>query len=200
MERNTIGHKVKCMGVEQHICRHGWVAAKLARQRPFSPGTVSEDAAEHTGTRRGACDLFNFLNTIHGEHGDAVVVGTRNIALLLDGVAKRNPVGGSTGIQSHLDFGNARRIKTRTEISQKLQNFRRWVGLYGIKNTRVRHGARKSFIIVSNNFEINDEARAFWSSVTEEIKNAGGCGHVHISQKRLRHQSALKTHAMETWS
>ena len=106
-----------------------------------------------------------------------------NVALFLDGITKGNPLRRGACGQRHLDFSNRGCIEARAKARQKLQHFRCRVCLDRIKNTRVRHGPRKGFVIVSNDLEINHEAGAFWSSVAEEVQNAGSCGHVRISQK-----------------
>ena len=191
MEGNAIGLEAQRMGMQQHFGRHFRVAAELAAQRPFGPGAIGEDAAEYPRCRCGAPNFFDFFNAIDREHRNAKLMRPGDVALFLDGIAKGNPLRRGAGGQRHLDFGNACRIEAGAKARQKLQHFRGRVCLYRIKNTRVRHGPRKGFVIVSDDLKIDDEARAFWSSVAEEVQNAGGCGHVRISQKKLRHQSAL---------
>ena len=75
MEGNAIGLEAQRMGVQQHFGRHVRVTAELAAQRPFGPGAIGEDAAEHPRTRCGARNLFDFFNAIDREHRNAVADG-----------------------------------------------------------------------------------------------------------------------------
>ena len=159
------------------------IAAELAAQRPFGSSAIGEDAAEYPGAGCCARNFFNFFDAIHREHRNAKLMRPGNVALFLDGVAIGDPLRRGPGGQRHLDFGNACRIKAGAEARQKLQHFRGRVCLHRIKNARVRHGPRKGLVIVGNDLKVDDEAWAFWSSVAEEVDDAGGCGHVRISQK-----------------
>ena len=85
------------MGVQQHVHRHGGLAAELARQRPLGASAIGEDAAEHLGARSGARDLLHFLVRIDGEERNAQRMGARDVALLLDGVAEGDAIGRGAG-------------------------------------------------------------------------------------------------------
>ena len=111
-------------------------------------------------------------------------MGAGDVALLLDGVAEGDALRRGAGGQRHLDFGNRGGVEARAEAGQQLQDFRRRIGLHRIENAGIRHGAGKGVVIVGDDLEVDDEAGAFGSSVAEEVENAGGCGHVRISQKK----------------
>ena len=128
------------MGVQQHVHRHGGLAAELARQRPLGAGAIGEDAAEHLGARGGARDLLHFLVRIDGEERNAQRMGARDVALLLDGVAEGDAIGRGTGSQRHLDLRHRGGVEAGAEAGQQLQDLRRRVGLHRIEDAGVRHG------------------------------------------------------------
>jgi len=106
MERNAVSLEAKRMGVQQHLGCHVGVAAELAAQRPFGSRAIGEDAAEHPRTRSGARNLFDFLDTIHREHGNAKLMRPGNVALFLDGVAVGDALRRGPGGQRHFNFSN----------------------------------------------------------------------------------------------
>ena len=61
----------------------------------------------------------------------------------------------------------------------------------------------KSAVIVGDDFEIDHEAGAIGTSVTQEVEDAGGGGHgACLPENRLSFADASATpraHAMETW-
>ena len=81
----------------QHVDGHRRHTAELARQRPLGALAVGQHAAEHACARRGACDFLDLFHAVDREQADAELVGARDVALLLDGVA----VGDSLGLDSY---------------------------------------------------------------------------------------------------
>jgi hypothetical protein len=73
--------------VLEDVHGHRRLATELARQRPFGTGAVAQDAAKHlrAGGRTG--DLVGLGLAIDREEPDAVRVGARDVAFLLDRVA-----------------------------------------------------------------------------------------------------------------
>jgi hypothetical protein len=111
MERHTIGHKSKRIGMAQHINCHRRRAAELAAERPFRALAVSQYAAKYFSAGGGAGDFLNFLNRIDGEQVDAKLMGAGNVALLLDRVAKRDAVSRRARVHRHFDFGDGGRVE-----------------------------------------------------------------------------------------
>ena len=181
VEGDAIGLEAKLVGVHQHVHRHGGLAAELARQGPLSTGAIGEDAAEHLGGRRRTGDLLHFLVRIDGEQLHAEGVGARDVALLLDGVAKRDALRGGTRGERHLDLDDRGGVEARAHVGQHLQDLRRRVGLHRIEDAGVGHGAAEGAEVVGNDFKVDDEARTLGTSVTQEVENAGGGSHVGIS-------------------
>src|SRR6266436_2534704 len=70
MEGHAVGFEAEPVGMFEHIDRHREVAAELARERPFGPGTVEQEAAEHARTRRGTGNLLNLRLAVDREKPD----------------------------------------------------------------------------------------------------------------------------------
>src|SRR6185312_9862692 len=87
MERDAVGLETELEGVLEHIDGHARLTAELARQRPLRSDAVGEDAAEDLRPRGDPGDLLDLGLAVHGIEADAQREGTRDVALLLDGVA-----------------------------------------------------------------------------------------------------------------
>ena len=173
------------MGMHQHVHRHGGLAAELARQGPLSAGTIGEDAAEHLCSRGGTGDLLHFLVRIDGEELHTQLVGARDVALLLDGVAKRDAVRRGAGGERHLDLGDRGGVEAGAHVREHLQDLRRRVCLHRIEDAGVRHGAGEGAVIVGDDFEVDHEAGALGTSVTQEVEDAGGGCHWNVSRNQV---------------
>ncbi len=92
VEGHAAGFEPRPVGVLQHLDGHLRVAAELARQRPFGAGAVEQEAAEHLGAGRRARDLVDLGLAVDGIEPHAELVGPRDVALLLDGVAERDAI------------------------------------------------------------------------------------------------------------
>ena len=88
-----MGDETEPVGVLQHVHRHRRLAAELARQRPFGPHAVGQDAAKHACARRRAGDLLDLRRAVDRKEIDAERIGAGDVALLLDGVAVGDAVG-----------------------------------------------------------------------------------------------------------
>ena len=171
------------MGAQQHAHRHGRLAAEFARQRPLGASAIGEDAAEDLGARGGARDLFHLLLRIDGEERNAQRMGPRDVAFLLDGVAEGDAIGGGAGIQRHLDLRHRGGVEARAEAGQQRQDLGRRIGLHRIEDAGVGHAAREEAIVLGDDFEIDHEAGAIGTSVTQEVEDASGGGHGAVSRK-----------------
>ena len=148
------------MSVLEHADRHFRHAAELARQRPFSAGTVAQNAAEHLRAGGDAGDLLDLRLAIDREEPDAERVGTSDVTLLLDRVAEGDTVGGAASGEHLLDLDHGRRVEARAEIGQQRQHFRRRIGLHGVENARVRQRPGEGRVVVAHDVEVEHHARA----------------------------------------
>ena len=97
VEGDAIGLEAEPVGMFQDVRRHVRVASEFARQRPFGTDTVAQDPAEDFRAGSDTADFFNFFDAVDGKEPDAKVKGTRNVPLLLDGVAVGNTICRSAG-------------------------------------------------------------------------------------------------------
>ena len=118
MERHPMRLQPGFKGVLEHVHGHGRLAAELARQRPFRPDAVGEDAAEHLGAGRRAGDLLHLGLAVDRVEADAEREGARDVALLLDRVAVGNAVGRGAGGEHHLDLGDRGGVEAGAELGQ----------------------------------------------------------------------------------
>ena len=150
----------------QHVHGHGRLAAELARQRPFRPDAVGEDAAEHAAAGRRAGDLLDLGLAIDRVEADAERVGAGDVALLLDRVAIGDAVGRGAGRQHHLDLGDRGGVEAGAELGQQRQHFRRRVGLHGVEHARVGQRLGEGGVVVADDVEVDDQAWAFVVTLT----------------------------------
>ena len=160
----------------EHAARHLGHAAELARQRPFGTLASAQDAAEHLGPRRHAGDFLDLGFAIHREQADAEREGTRDVPLLLDGVAERDAVGRGAGGQHLLDLDHRGGVEAGAEPGQQVQHFRGRVGLHGIEHARVGERLGKGAVIVAHHVEVDHEARAVFATIAQELENTIGHG------------------------
>ena len=164
------------MGMLEHVDRHGRLAAELARQRPFRPDAVGEDAAEHAAAGRGAGDLLDLGLAIDRVKAHAERVGARDVALLLDGVAEGDAVRCGAGREHHLDLGDRGGVEAGAQPREQRQHFRRRVGLHGVEYARVGQRLGEVEVVLADDVEIDDEARPVVLTVTQKIADARGHG------------------------
>ena len=110
------------MGVLQHVRGHGRLAAELARQRPFGA------RRSRTGCGRTPCepgrrarDLLDLGLAVDREQANAELVGARDVALLLDGVAIGDAVRRRAGRERHLDLGDRGGVEAGAELGEQRQ-------------------------------------------------------------------------------
>ena len=161
MERDAVGDEAKLMGVLQHVRGHGGLAAELARQRPFRPDAVGEDAAEHLRAGRHAGDLLDLGLAVDGVEPHAEGVGPGDVALLLDGVAVADAVSRGARRQHHLDLGDRGGVEAGAELGQHSQHLRGGVRLDGVEHPGIRQGLGEVLVVGPHDVEIDDEDRSF---------------------------------------
>ena len=162
------------MGVLQHVRRHGGLAAEFARQRPFRPDAVGEDAAEDAGAGRSAGDLLHLGDAVDGEKAHAERISARHVALLLDGVAEGDAVWRRAGRERHLDLGDRGGVEARAERGKQREHLGRRVRLDGVEHPRVRQRLGEGQIVLAHHVEIDDEAGAVLGPLAKEIADARG--------------------------
>ena len=172
MERNAVGFETELMGIDKYVDSHLRHATELARQRPFGPFAIRENAAEHAGAGSGAGHLLDFFMAVDRIEVDAEGMRPRNVALLLDRVAVGDTVGRCTGVERHLDFGNGGAIEARAHVGEQLEHFRSRVGLHGVIDRAIRQGVTESGIVVADHVEIDDKARTFRTTGVDEVEDA----------------------------
>ena len=160
MERHAMRLQPELEGVLQHVHGHGRLAAELARQRPFRPDAVGQDAAEHPGAGRRAGDLLDLGLAVDRVEADAEREGARDVALLLDRVAVGDAVGRGAGREHHLDLGDRGGVEAGAELGQQRQHLRRRVGLHGVEHAGVGQRLGEGIVVVAHDVEVDDEARA----------------------------------------
>ena len=111
VKRHAIGMQAKRIGMTQNIDRHGRRTPELAGERPFSAFTIGQYAAEDARAGSSAGYLVDFLDCIDREQANAELIGARNIAFFLNGVAKRDAVSRRTGIHRHFDLNDRGCVK-----------------------------------------------------------------------------------------
>ena len=176
MERHAVGLEAEPVRVLEHVGRHGRLAAELARQRPFRPDAVGQDAAEHARAGRGARDLLDLGDAVDREEPHAERIGARDVALLLDRVAVGDAVGRAAGRQHHLDLGDRGGVEAGAERGQQRQHLRRRVRLHGIEHPRVRQRLGEGLVVVAHDVEVDDEAGPVVGTRAQEVADALGHG------------------------
>ena len=174
VEGDAVGFEAEAMGVLQHVGRHGGLAAEFARQRPFRPDAVGEDAAKDAGAGRSAGDLLHLGDAVDGVKAHAERIGARHVALLLDGVAEGDAVCRGAGREHHLDLGERGGVEARTQRGEEREHLGRRIGLDGIEHLRVRQRLGEAQIVFTHHVEIDDEAGAVLGPLTEELADARG--------------------------
>ena len=109
---------------------------------------------------------------------NAELEGAGDVPLLLDRVAVRDPLRRSAGGEHHLDLGERGGVEAGAELGQQHKHLRRRVCLDGIEHPGVRKGLGEGLIVVTNDVEIDDEAGAVLSAVTEELADARSHGNL----------------------
>src|SRR5262245_57615192 len=79
-------------------------ATELARERPFGPLAVTQNAAKHFRARRRPRDLLNLGFAIDGKKAHAKLKGALDVALLLDRIAITDAVRARARRQRLFDF------------------------------------------------------------------------------------------------
>jgi hypothetical protein len=131
-----------------------------------------QEAAEHPRTRSRAGDLLDLGLAVDREQANPQREGAGDVALLLDGVAIGDAVGRGAGGQHHLDLGHRRGVEARAEPGEQQQHLRRRVRLDGVEHPRVRQRIGERLVIVAHDFEIDDEARPVFGTITQELVDA----------------------------
>ena len=80
-----------------------------------------------------------------GEQLHAQLMSARDVALLLDGVAEGDAVGGSAGCQHQLDLRHRRAVEGGAEVGEELQHFGSRVGLDRVVRPDAGHRGRETF-------------------------------------------------------
>ena len=158
--------------VLQHVHGHRRLAAELARQRPFRPDAVGEDAAEHFRAGRRAGDLLDLGLAVDRVKAHAERVGARDVTLLLDRVAIGDAVGRRAGRERHLDLGDRSGVEAGAKLRQEREHFRRRIGLHGVEHAGVGQGLRKHRVVVAHDIEVDDEARPVIAAIAQEVADA----------------------------
>jgi hypothetical protein len=174
MEGHAISFEAEPVGVLEHIGRHGRFAAEFARQWPFRPDAVGDDAAKHPRAGRGAGDFVHLGGAVDGVKAHAERIGARHIALLLDGVAEGDAVGGGAGREHHLDLGDRGGIEARPQRGKQRKHLGCRIGLYGIEHLRIRQRFGEGQIVFTHDVEIDDEAGAVLGPLTKKLADARG--------------------------
>ena len=173
------------MGVLQHVHRHRGLAAELARQRPFGARAVGQDAAEDAAAGRGAGDLLDLGLAVDREQPDAELIGARDVALLLDGVAVGDAVGRGAGRQHHLDLGDRGGVEAGAERGQQRQHLRRRIGLHRVEHPRVGQRLGEGVVVVAHDVEVDDEAGPSSSRFRGGCAGTRGCARSWRSPPQL---------------
>ena len=109
---------------------------------------------------------------VDGEEPHAKLVGARDIALLLDRVAKGDAVRRRSGGQHHLDFGRGGGVEAGAELNEELQDLRRRIGLHRVEHPGVGQRLGEGEIVFADDLEVDDQARAFLAASLEEFADA----------------------------
>ena len=70
-------------------------------------------------------------------------------------------------------------IEAAAETGQKLEDFRRRVGLDGIEHLGVRQHLGEVLVVLAHDIEVEDEAGSDIGTLLEEFADA--CSHVHLT-------------------
>ena len=114
------------------------------------------------------------------EEPDAKLEGARNVALLLDRVAERDPVGRGAGRQHLLDLHHRGRVEAGAHAGQEVEHLWGRIGLYGIEHPGIRQSFGKRSIIVAHDIEVEHHARSVITARTEEIADTIGHGGIPL--------------------
>ena len=169
----------------QHVHRHLRRAAELARERPLRALAGAEDAAEHAhlverDLRRlgGAGDLLDLGLAIDREQAHAETQRAADAALLLDGVAEGDAVGGGAGGERHLGLGHRRGVEAGAEIGEQPQHLGRGVRLHGVEHARVGERPCEADVVLAHDVEVEDHDGAVVAAEvaagTQEVADAVG--------------------------
>ena len=113
-------------------------------------------------------------------------MGSRDVALLLDGVAEGDPVGRGAGRQHLLDLDHGGGVEAGAETGQEVEHFRGRVRLHGVEHARVGEGLGEGGIIVAYHVEVEHQAGPVFAAVTEEIDDTVGHGGIPFGAVRRR--------------
>ena len=97
--------------------------------------------------------------------------GAGDVALLLDRVAERDPIGRRAGSKRKLDLDDRSRVEARAEIGQQLEDCRIRVCLHGVEDARVGKSPGEFGVVVAHHVEVDDDARSVLTSVAQEFAN-----------------------------
>ena len=136
MEGNAIGVEPHIAGLQHKVARHFQFAAEFARKRPFRAFILHQDAAIDPRAGRMARQLFQFLDTVEGEHGNTSLMRGSDGRHLLDGIAIGNRFRPRASGKAGLHFFEGRRIKAGAKLHQPFQDRRARISLHGIINAR----------------------------------------------------------------
>ncbi len=200
--RHPVGVQSLPVGVLQHIRGHLGHAAELARQRPVGAGAVAEDAAEHlhvlrldAGRLGGAGALLDLGLAIDGEQPDAEPQRARDAALLLDGVAEGDAIGGGAGRQRHLDLRHGGGIEAGAHVGEQAQDLGRGVRLDRVEHAGVRQRAGEGGVVLAHDVKVEHHHGALVAAeVTanaQEIADTVGHGRLPAQFRRRPSQGAL---------
>ena len=134
-------------------------------------------------TRRaggGTGDLLDLGLAVDREQANPQLKGARDVALLLDGVAIGDAVGGRAGGEHHLDLCDRGGVEAGAEPGQKRQHLRRRICLHRVEHARVGQSLREGIVVVPHHVEVDHEAslgvEPAFAAVAQELTDARGHG------------------------
>lgn len=127
-------------------------------------------------------ELPEFRLGVERVQAHALLERPGDIALLLDGVAVRDAVGGGAGSQHHLDLAAAGGIEGRAEPGEQFEDLRCRIGLHRVVHVGNRQIAAQRAIVVGNHVEIDHQQGGVGTSLGEVTVDLGG----HRNSPRAR--------------
>ena len=135
------------------------------------------DAADDPAAGRSARHLLHLGFAIHGEQRHAERKGGGDLGLFLDGVAVGDTVRGSAGGEHIVRLGERGDVEAAAQADEQLEDFRRRIGLHRIEHFGVRQRLGEVQIVLTDDVEIDDEARSVVGARFKKFADA--CGHLH---------------------
>ncbi len=120
---------------------------------------MNQYTPKHVRAGCGACELFELVRTVEGKKIDSGFIGLGNVRLALDRIAERKSIRVDSEAAAAIDLARARQVKIRSERSQRANDLSRWIGLYGIENSRLRELRVKCCPPGSYRIEVDDDER-----------------------------------------